>query len=419
MVYRTTVNGAQSGPFYQLTTPDEATDLDFTAQSVTYFDDKNDISTGFDLSQNATLYTTGGVLRNVMPPCSSACVTHKNRVWMIADDGKTVWYSKAYVEGDGVAWSDNFTLPLEDGVKLTALASMDGNLVMFSRTRIYILQGTEGPNDQGLQSDIGTPLKMAADMGCIAAWSLVLTPAGILFQAPAGIYLLSRKLETAFIGQPVETTLAAYPTVLSAIVHPTGNYVQFVCAGAEYGVRLVYDYRVGQWAVDTIGTLGAGVKLGGECVSGGLVYTAGADGGLAVESSGYLDGGALWITMRAEVASIKLGGLQGYQRARHVHVLAERLTSHNLKVEVANDYSATYHQTFAWPWQDLDAMPREQTRDHLSQQKCQAVRVRITDSTPTGVGAVVGTGRGCSLKGLAFDVQQKSGAMRLPAQAKG
>lgn len=418
-VYMTAgIAGTTAGPFYRTST---VVANDVSSSLITAFVTTPDSS----LSSNAQVYTAGGVLENVCPPSTTAMVTHKGRVWLVGDDLKTVWFSKAFVDGDGLSFSDAFTIPLEDGAVITALGSMDSTLVIFTRSRVYVLQGTEGPNDLGTGSDIVTPLRLAVDLGCIEPRSVVLTPMGLIFQSSAGLYLLSRGLEVSYIGQPVEDLLLANPTITSAVVHPSGSYVEFVAVGTTYGVRLIFDYRTQQWSSDTIGTIGAGSKLAGECVVDGSLYSALTSGALFRENTtatatAYLDqvtsGAATWITARVEVANIKLGGLQGFQRARHLHVLAEKLTSHGLLVEVANDYSATYHQTVAWPWQDLDTMPREQIRTHLAVQKCTAVRVRLTDSTPTG--GTVGTGRGPSLKGLAFEIQQKPGATRLPAQAK-
>jgi hypothetical protein len=48
---------------------------------------------------------------------------------------------------------------------------------------------------------------VAGDVGCIDARSVVVTAAGVHFQARAGLALLSRALEVSLLGDPVTDTI--------------------------------------------------------------------------------------------------------------------------------------------------------------------------------------------------------------------
>lgn len=424
-IYRTTVGGTSAGPFYQLTTVTTAPDMSFTAQFTNFTDTIADTSVGYSLAANATVYTTGGVLDNMQPPCSSAMVTHRNRVWLVSDDKKTVWFSKAYVEGEAVAFSDDFTVPIEDGVRLTAMASMDGNIVLFSRNRIYVLSGTEGPNDLGAGSDIGTPTKLAVDLGCIEPRSVVLTPGGLMFQSSAGIYVLSRGMEVSYVGQPIEDILALYPTITSAMVHPTNSCVYFTAQGSEYGARLVFDYRKMEWSWDELGTTTAaqGRKIAGEVALNGTVYTVTATGtmvreGVSTDAQAYLDeyvdATATWVAKSVELADVKLAGLLGFQRAWMTILKTKWYTGHELTLSIANDNSTTFHQNKTFSALATTNIPFEL---RLSRQLCRTVRLRVTDAAPSS--GSIGNGRGAAFVGAAFDVGVESGPARIKAGHKG
>lgn len=409
VVYRTTVDGTTAGPFYRL----GAVKNDPAGDSVSFVDTYADttvptpVGTLVALDAQPTVYTTGGVLENVSPSSMHHVVAHAGRHWYVGDDGRTLAASKAIVEGDAVSFCDEFTVPLPTSERVRALASMDGTLAAFTQSRIFVLPIDDGPNDLGTGAQWPLPRALATDLGCIESRSVVLMPAGLMFQSTAGLYLLTRGLEVTNVGLPVEDTLAANPTVTSAIVHPTDSLVEFTCAGGEGGgVRLVFDYRLQQWTVDE---LQGGQPFASQVVAGGRVYLLGALGSVYQESlTSYLDedgdGDGAWVTMTVELANVKLGGLQGYQRTQRVWLLGEKYTAHDLLIELAHDYSATFTQLVPIVSSRIDATPLEQQRVVVGRQKGQSIRVRVSDAEPTGVGAVLGLGRGFALQGIAFRI---------------
>jgi hypothetical protein len=117
--------------------------------------------------------------------------------------------------------------------------------------------------------------------------------------------------------------------------------------------------------------------------------------------------------LTVETPWIKLAGLQGYQRVWNVILYANNVTYHDLTISIATDYASSYEESVTYTAAQLNALPLEQIPIIPKNQKCEAIRVKIQDATPSG-GLSVGTGQGPVLVGLAFEYQQKSGAMRLP-----
>ncbi len=306
---------------------------------------------------------------------------------------------------------------------------MDGSIVLFSRERIYVLSGTEGPNDLGTGNDIGTPTKLAVDLGCIDQRSVILTPGGLMFQSSAGIYLLSRGMEVSYIGQPIEDILALYPTITSAVVHPTNSCVYFTAHGSTYGARLVFDYRKAEWSWDELGTTVAaqGRKMAGECVVNGYLLSASTTGIFVYEAmptdaqaylDEYVDASPTWITKTVELADVKVAGVLGFQRAWTVGLKARWCTGHDLVLSIANDNSTLFHQTKTFSAAiTLAAAASELLQLRLSRQLCRTVRLRVSDATPTS--GSIGSGRGAVFIGAAFDCGVESGPARIKAGQRG
>jgi hypothetical protein len=418
-LYRTLVGGSTDGPFFRVgdgSSGSNPNDPTLSVQAI------NDDATDASIQNNPQPYTAGGVLENVCPPALRMLLTYRERLVGVGDDGRTLWFSKAFVEGEAIGWSDEFTIQWSEAEEITALAAVDEKLVAFTRSGVFV-NVFVGPADVGGLSDVGPWTRLQADAGCIDQRSVVSAGPGVFFQAAAGIYLLTRGLEAQFIGQPVADLLESYPTITGASLHAAETSVLFAATDGTYGVRLVYDYRVGQWTHDEVrgsSAAGAGAYLVDETLVGGRLCTL-TPTVLLRESADYLDDpggeGDGWIFMAVESSNLAVGGLQGFQRARRLALMGERFTSADLTVEIANDYADTYHQARTWEAVTLDALVLSETQIHLARQKCTAVRVRISDSAPTG--GSVGSGRGYSLNGLLIEVGVKRGAAKVADPQKG
>lgn len=374
-----------------------------------------------ELAGQPLLYTTGGVLANTLAPSAAIQVVHKGRLWLAGtDDPKIVWFSKQHVFGEGVGFNPLLTVEVDDGGPVTALASLDSHLIIFKRDRIFYVDG-DGPPDTGGEG-FTPPQRISADLGCIEPRSVAVMPDGLLFQSPAGIYILDRGLGLAYVSGPVEDTLAAYPTITGAVLHESQFHVRFSCIDAEgNGVVLVFDYLAKQWSVFELHETVEDAERAGvmsACNLGGAYVWVASNGAAYTESAtNYTDDG-VWVTLSLETSWLKVAGLQGWQRAWSMSLLGERFTPHDLVIEVGNDYSDTYHQTKTWSDEDIEDMPLEQIRTAMVRQKCQALRYRISDATPTGGGAV-GTGRGLSFTGIAIEAAILRKTKRLGAAQRG
>jgi hypothetical protein len=366
------------------------------------------------LSKNAPLYTTGGVIEDVQAPPASALTVYKNRVVLVnAEQPTQLWYSKQCVPGQPVEFSDLLTLNIDPtNGPVTGLAVLDDKLVIFKRDVIFFLTG-DGPTDTGAQNDFSTPLLINTNSGCVQAKSVVTASDGVMYQSAKGIYLLNRALQDEYVGADVEAYNSA--TVRSVVMVPNANEVRFYLST---GVALSYDYLFKQWSVSTnmaARSAAAYQSVGAFISSSGQVYQ---------ETPGtYLDDAA-GISMRVKTAWLALAGLQGFQRARTMHVLGDYFGGHTLSVKVRYDYVDDVAQTVSLdPTLLMDSSllgaplgsilgggsaPAYQYRVSLTRQKCEAIQVEIQDVQSSSFN------EGLALSALTFDVGVKSGAARLP-----
>lgn len=372
------------------------------------------------INTNPLLYTTGGVLDSVCPPSLRCLVRHNSRLWGVDDTGYTIWFSTAFNGADAPYFNEALTLQFADG-PLTALATLDDKLVVFSATQVWIVTG-DGPAVTGQGSDLSSPVVVQSDVGAIDWRSVVSTPLGVFFQAPmGGIYLLGRDLSVTYIGKQVQDyvgpnptlTSAAFNTVLAAALVPSANHVRFVLTD---GTVLFYDYVMQRWGLH-LGPGGTVNMTTGAVVSGGW-YAVGSDGYVYREKSAVTDaapwydttiGGSQWVTTAVITAWVKLAGLQGYQRARHIMALADWMEAADVEVWARFDYAAgtAYDQQQWFLYSALSAANAAQAQMDMhvkaTSTRSQAVQIELKDRAPTGGTAT--TGQGVRFLGLNFDCQ--------------
>ncbi|NBW08773.1 MAG: hypothetical protein EBR82_12190 [Caulobacteraceae bacterium] len=398
--------------------------------SLTYTDTVADAN----ITSNATIYTTGAVGQPVMsqPPSSfSGLVAHGNRLVGIGDDGVSLWFSTAYDGGTTEPrFADEFVFQVPNKGKITALASMDGQLVAFKRNGIFVLRGN-GPNETNTQSDLSDPIEVPTDVGHSQDWrSVVLTPKGVLFAYGAKVYRLDRGLSVEYVSHPVEDLLASYPVCTSAVLMPGNDEVRFtwrVSASSSTGIVAVYNYlldRWTQWQLTAASAGGGGTVASSHAAhatrSLGDVYYWTTDGGSVyaenqnlTAAGAYLDGSS-WVTFSISTAWAKATGLQGWQRFYHAMSIVEMLSPADLTMAIGTDYNATSTQSNVFTWSQIATWttPLTQFSTHIAQQKTQSIRVTLSDATPTG--GTVGTGQGPNYLGVTLEFGVYAGGARLP-----
>ncbi len=377
-----------------------------------------------DSRLGAPLYTQPGLPNvaqvKVTPPPFSCQVVHGNRLFGAC--GRTVWFSFQSVYGEGYSFADAFQFDVEEGGSITALASLDGALVVFKRDRIAFVDG-QGPPDNGAGGDFSQPQFIAADVGCIEPRSICVTPAGVMFQSLRGIEMLSRGRSLAtYFGSRVEATLAANPVITSAVLDEAKGTVTFTCLPTETsstGVEIIWDYVHNLWVHDTRSSLAAsGIGIKSAIMWGNQPGTVpvrtclSAAGAVYQEATAdYRDSGTVFVPYDLTSPWIKMGGLQGYGRTSGFGILFEQKTPCDLLVSIRVDYRSTVVQTRLFTAQEIaDEIAAGRNPIELwvtmKVQKCTAFQVELSDATPTG-GPAVGTGQGAVLIGLRIEYQQK------------
>ena len=257
--YRTLANG---DTFYRSTPPQGAPTTSGTGV-FTFTDGISDTL----LAQREILYTDGGVLPNDCPPSCRFIRATEDRVWLAGLwQPEQLQSSKVLVPGEPPQFSDSPAFKVVLPEPCTGIAVQDGNLIAFTKSAIYVVQGF-GPNDQG-QGEWGTPRAITRSSGCMSHLSILETSIGVFFQSAEGIELLPRGLgEPQFIGMPVQdemysTTAGAVMTVIGASVVTTfrGRTARFVLDdGATVNNTLVYDLDMQCWSRDTYGSAVSGI----------------------------------------------------------------------------------------------------------------------------------------------------------------
>jgi hypothetical protein len=361
---------------------------------------------------------------------------------LIGCSGPDLWWSSQHILGEGLWFNPLFQLPVEDGEgDVTALEVMDGTMFAFKRRSIYTLAG-DTTNDAGTVGGLGSPRRLASNVGCVEVNSVVVTSAGIFFQSERGIELLNRGGAVTWVGEAIQDTLASFPVVSSAVLDDRNGLVRFSLAGAEsgglvsgslghpLGRDVVYDLSTNQW-VSVDDKLGAIAFEASQDAC--MLYVEGAwryawlstEGSVFVErlpddASAHLDG-STWVTMQIETGWFKAGGIQGRQMLSRVLVLARKATEFDLAMSLGYNYSTSYKTARTWTKTEIegllsDGWPITQLKhDAHDDAECQAVRVKLVDATPTS--GTVGSGKGASWIALTLDITPQQGAFEVPEEA--
>jgi len=339
------------------------------------------------LREKRQLYTNGSVVENIAPPAARHVCYHVNRFWVIsADDPECIWLSKLHSFDEMPGFYDGWVIRIA-GADLTALASLDGKLVAFSRDAIYAIFGS-GPSDTDQGNDLSEPQLVASCIGCVDARSVVQTPVGVFFRGESGIYLLDRSMTVKPVGLPVEDTLASFPTVTGACLVEADQEVRFTVGNAAgTGNRvLVYNYLLDQWHVWQLpASADADPYLVSSCMAdrgGETRHTAVTQAGEVIREEGILDSyTALPRPVQSfSTAWIHLAGVQGYQRVRRISLLGDYMGRCAVSMSGYVDYKNAVAWTTSWTADEIDTMAasgRVQLQVHIPTQKCEAMKLYV------------------------------------------
>lgn len=346
------------------------------------------------------LYTTGQEVDNITPPAHSLMTEFKNRQIIVNDEDRLQWwFSKQVIEGFPVEFSDVFVQNIDQkGGPISALSTMDDKLIFFKSSNVWYVFG-DGPASNGTNNDFTYPQLISSDTGCNNQDSIILTPTGLLFQSPKGIYQLSRNLELSYIGAPVEAYNNINVTSVQMIAGTT--QVRFTLAS---GVCLVYDYLVGQWSVfDNIAAVDSVIYKGNFTYldSSGVIHT---------ETPGVYFDDTASIPLNFRTGWIKLSDIQGFERFKKMLLIGSANGSSNLQVNFYFDYNATTaYPVSSIPVNFILEQQRVQYRLFPSRQKCEAFQIEVIETPNANSPGIY------SISNLALEVGMKKGPYKLPA----
>lgn len=426
VLYATADNGGVP-PYYRHTVLDN----DVTSGTCSTTDAVSDAT----LTASQKLYEQPGVTGSAQDRRAPPGLRHLTSYngMLVGAIGRTVWHSGQQVVGEAPWFNPVFQVPIDGDGEITGLASMDGTLFVFKRRAVWAISG-EPPSDNGATGGMGTPRRLATDVGCIEQRSIVVTAQGVFFQSERGIEILTRAQTVEWIGESIQDEITARPYVMAATLDPGEVLVYFELAsgvtdGAATGTGrgLVYDLSLKKWVstdrrMDVYGHTDAPAQSACILWNGSAYRYAWLDvyGNVYTEDqTTYLDPGSQWVTKRAESAWAKAGGIQGIGAFERAMLMGKYATDANLVIYPAYDYSTTYQSGTTYTRATIAALTAgtggagTMPNVHLEHRgnddagACMSVRVKIEDATPTG--GTVGTGQGCVWSALAMQIQPTSG----------
>lgn len=411
-VYRTIAGS--SGPYYYV---GRTSNLTPSGSTTTYQDNAADATIAtYPQLYTGDVSTQRSACANVLPPSFVHEIVHRDRLFGLAPDRRTIWFSDKIVLGEVPQFHDEMTLSVDD--TLVGLFSLDYSIGACSSTAFYTMQG-DGPSNRfpAADSDYQGFQRVAADVGATSPKSFCLTPDGIVYRSSNGLNVLTRSGQVVPFGLEVTDRLAANTLNTSIIIHPSQRWLYVTCDdGTSIGTRLVYDYRHKVWSRDTVVTSQQDKATSQVAHAGAVYFTSGANAFVWKEDAATcLDYGS-WATMTVTFAWFKGAGIQGFQGSTRFAFIANRSTPHGMSATVDYDYSTVRTESFSWTDAQVSAFenaPIVQWQRLLTIRENQAFRVTLSDAAPT-TGAT-GIGQGATWVAWGVDHEVKKEPAPLPA----
>lgn len=376
-----------------------------TTQSVTVVDTFADSA----IAATPLLYTSGGVLENNAPPPAVAMEVHNNRLQVIdSENPNTLWYSKSVQPLVGVSFSGFMIVQIPAvGGAVVSISRMDDKLVILEEKQPLVMAG-DGVNDAGQNSSLSFPQAIPSDVGAVGDKGTLLSPLGVHFKTPKGLYLLDRSLTLTYWGSEIE----AYndQDITASYIMPGTTQMRFLTSD---GLTLAYDYFFQQWSTFT------NYEGYGATIWNGTQVYARVDGEIYQENTtSFLDDTAV-IAVKAQTAWIKGATIQGFQRLKQFLQLGDYVNgasaSHGMQVSIAYDYLTNPNlPTFSNPVPYYFSSAAStggsfQFRQFIAQQKCESATFLI-EELPTGA-----SGESFNLTDMTIIAGVKKGGFKLPA----
>lgn len=451
-IYRTTVGGSQ---YYLLAKFQTATaaPTTVTAECVDTFNDSN--YTDAVIAANPLLHrqpgTQGTALDRYHGLANAHCIRHKDRVFYCRNN--TVYYSSFNVEGEAPWFNPAFSFQVPGGTgNITALASMDGMLVVFKKDSVFLVDGDGPPENGGNGSEFAPPRRLNTQFGCINQRTLVVAQDGLMYRSVRGIEMMTRALKFVFVGQRIQRTVDANVYDHGSTfdrksgralwnIGPDawvdGNYPgdrTVICYDTVADAWTTHKYQIPSDA-STLAASGPRDICYSDAGSGGvyfsMTYRSNDDSSMVMREDwdvGYDQYGAYVsdaddLEERHVPVTITTGWVcapskQDRIRVTDLLLLGFRHSNHNLKCTYAKDYSRSSYTTIKTFTASETTLTPEQVEFQPSVEAVQSMKFKLTTETPT-VSTAIGTGRQLDINALTVRVGIRGGGAKLASTQKG
>jgi hypothetical protein len=340
---------------------------------------------------NAQIYSGGGngeeVVPQAPPPAWDVSIIG-GRCWIVdAEMRERSVYSKLRVAGVGYEFTPAFEVLTPSGAGDTmANREWQGLTIILTERAVYQVSGDGPSNTLGGGGGYFTPVKIA-DIGCSNTSSVVVCPAGIIWQVGNRFAMLDGS------GVHYIASFQSTHDVSAAVCLTRFSEVLFF-SGTTAEVR-VYNYETGRWTVWDTATLS-------ELVRAAHVLPYDPDTVIMALGSGpttfrRLEANSVSAaSMSWETDWLILGGdFQDCVLLRDVVFNGRRDGAHSIRIELLVDYATTAVTDRTWNDAALDAIDTNgyyTVRLEPTAKDCRAVKVRVTET--------LGSGGGCSPRSL-------------------
>lgn len=365
-IWRQEADAALGANFFLTTSKDPSSSGDnkyITNNPGIFNDTYTDALSDANLTELEPYPENGGLVLASLPPagCSIIEATQDRLILAgIPGNPNRIAYSKLRGAGEVAAFNEALVLDLpSDGGAITALGFLNETLIAFKGRAIYAIAG-DGFDNTGGGQNYGPARLLSADVGAESAEAVALTPQGLIFKSEKGWHLLDQGWQVRYIGAAVSD----YDGEAVTCVHVMASKQQVRCVTS--GRTLIWDYLVNEWFWWDVSPRHAVIWDGDYHITNGST--------LRVESATHTgsDDGP-WPLV--ESAWIKTGGVNGFQRARRLLLLGERLDDCAIRLRVAYNYDNSWVDDRSWV-PDSGSVPFQMRHD-FSRQKCTAFKVQI------------------------------------------
>lgn len=264
------------------------------ANTVSYTDNASDAT----IAANEQAYFNGDVLTNDEPQGAKFLVNHLNKMFYFntCQFPSSGFYSKDG-NADHVPTQFRLDFSVKDGEPVTGAVKLYDVIVVFKRTKIFIVQGLTGPADDGTGNDLSVRQVMEG-IGCISPRSIAASPNHVYFNSGKDIWRMSRSFAFEKVGQPMarlhDLESDDFPDEGFGIVNPLHDeyLYSFATTSNTPAKAMMGDYEAQAWSPWT------GVPAGMTCgfIKNNLYHIGTNDGGLyralaAGEATDYTDAG--------------------------------------------------------------------------------------------------------------------------------